>query len=56
MYKFKIFKNLEGECDKAWKEFEKKSSHNFFQNFDYIKQLVNKENSANIVFIYFLTF
>ena len=53
MYKFKIFNNLEGECDKVWREFEKKSSHNFFQDFDYIKQLVNKENLVNIVFIYY---
>ena len=53
MYKFKIFESLTDECSKIWEQFEKDSFHNFFQNYDFIKELISKKDSLiKIVIIY----
>ena len=40
MLKFKIFNKLDNECKKYWKKLEENSFTDFFQTFDYHKELV----------------
>ena len=54
MYKFKIYESLSSECEKTWRELEEKSHLNYFQSFDYIREVVNQEEikKIKIVVIY----
>jgi len=53
MFKFKIFNEFNKECENLWKRLEKSSSNDFFQTYDYHKELVinNDINRLNIVVI-----
>ena len=50
MFKFKIFNEFNKECENLWKRLEKNSSNDFFQTYDYHKELVinNNINRLNI--------
>ena len=54
MFKFKIFKELNKECEYTWRRLEKNSSIDFFQTYDYHKELIsnNNINRLNIVIIF----
>ena len=53
MYSYKIFSHFSPECEKIFKDIEKNSFLNFFQNFKYLKTLIrNSENKIKIIIIY----
>lgn len=53
MYSYKIFSSINEECEKNWRNIENNSYSNFFQSFDYIKEIIKKNNSnIKIVFIF----
>ena len=54
MLHFEIHKSLNDTCKHAWRELEKKSNYNFFQSYDYIKEIIVKSEikTANIIIIY----
>ena len=53
MYKFKIFNSLTEECFRAWKNLQKDCFSNFFQDYGYIKEIIQKNNySTKIIIIY----
>ena len=45
MYNYKIYNSLNKECSLIWKKFQENSNHNFFQNLEYIKEIISKENN-----------
>ena len=55
MLKFKIFNSFNSECEALWKKASKTSVYNFFQSYDYLKQLTYVENAdiVKIVFIFY---
>ena len=55
MLNFKIFNNINNECEKIWREFEINSINDYFQTFDYHKELINNYNlqRLNIIVIFF---
>ncbi len=53
MYNYKIFQSVTKECEKILNDEEKKLSSNFFQNLDYIKEIIKiKNHNYKIVVIY----
>ena len=54
MFKFKIFNELDNECEKYWKKLEENLLTDFFQTFDYHKELVKNYDikKLNIVIIF----
>ena len=40
MLKFKIFSELNVECETIWKKLEQNSKNDFFQTYDYHKELI----------------
>ena len=53
MYNYKIFHNFPPECEKILKDMENRSYLNFFQNFEFLKKLVQKsENVVKIIVIF----
>ena len=53
MIELKLFNDLD-VCEEEWRTFESKSNFTFFQSFNYIKNLINIENSQiKIIFVYF---
>ncbi len=53
MYTYKIFQSVTKECEKILNDEEKKLSSNFFQNVDYIKEIIKIKNyNYKIVVIY----
>ena len=55
MFSFKIFTNLNEECEKIWRQLEINSINDYFQSFEYNYELVNNYNLSrlNIIVIYF---
>tara|TARA_A100001011_G_C14298451_1_gene839588 strand:- start:275 stop:1333 length:1059 start_codon:yes stop_codon:yes gene_type:complete len=53
MFKFKIFNELNNECEKYWKKLEENSFTDFFQTFDYHQELISNYDikELNIVVI-----
>lgn len=54
MIELKLFNHLDQECERNWRDFEKNSIFNFFQSIDYIKKLLDVNNTnIKIIFVYF---
>ena len=55
MYSYKIHEFLEVECEASWKELEKNSCFNFFQSFNYIREIIKiqKRNLPRIIVIFY---
>ena len=53
MYNFKIFETLTEECKKIWESTEKESSSTFFQNINYIEQLIKVNNNQTKIIMIF---
>tara|TARA_A100001011_G_C14264825_1_gene824178 strand:+ start:352 stop:1023 length:672 start_codon:yes stop_codon:yes gene_type:complete len=53
MYNYKIFTHFSSECEKILKDLETSSTLNFFQNPEYLKQLIkNSTNEIKLVVIF----
>jgi len=53
MYSYKIFNSVNEECKNIWKKVETNSYSNFFQSFDFIQEIINKDKlNVKIVFIF----
>lgn len=48
MFKFKIFNELNDECENYWKKLEINSQNDFFQTFDYHKELIKNYDLKNL--------
>ena len=48
MFKFKIFNELNNECEKYWKKLEVNKYTDFFQTFDYHKELIINYDLKNL--------
>ena len=48
MFKFKIFNELDNECEKYWKKLEENLLTDFFQTFDYHKELIINYDLKNL--------
>ena len=48
MFKFKIFNELNNECEKYWKKLEVNEHTDFFQTFDYHKELITNYDLKNL--------
>lgn len=55
MLSFKIFNNIDDECEKIWKKLETNSINDYFQTFEYNFELINNYNlnKLNIIVIYY---
>ena len=55
MLSFKIFNNINNECEKIWKKLESDSINDYFQTFEYNFELINIYNldRLNIIVIYY---
>lgn len=54
MIKLKLHNDLDAECERDWKNFEKNSKYDFFQSCEYIKKVLTfSKNKSKIVFVYF---
>lgn len=54
MLSFKIFNNIDDECEKIWRKLETNSINDYFQTFEYNFELINNYNlnRLNIIVIY----
>ena len=55
MFEFKIFNEIDSECEYFWKKLEQHSINDYFQTYDYHKELITNYNikSLNIVIIFY---
>ncbi len=54
MYTFRIFDSITAECKKIWKDDRNKFSSTFFQDIQYVEEVIkNKNNQIKIVIIYY---
>ena len=48
MLHFQIFRTLNNKCESEWKKLEKQSYYNFFQSYNYIKEIIDNNKKKNI--------